>query len=93
MTPFVIEYDGKRVLKIRKGFTRAVVRAGLPTTGPDKVTPHTLRHSAAVWMAEARTPMAEIGKYLGHCDERTAYRVYIHFSPDFLRKAATALEG
>ena len=89
LTPFVIEYGGKRVLRIRKAFMRAVARAGL---GPD-VTPHTLRHSAAVWMAEAGTPMAEIAQYLGHSSPDITYRVYARFSPSYLRGAAAALEG
>lgn len=46
LTPFVIEYGLSKVGSIKKGFaacTRAKVKA----------TPHMLRHSAAVWMAEA----------------------------------------
>lgn len=89
MTPFVIEYGAKRVLRIRKAFMRAVERAGL---GKD-VTPHVLRHSAAVWMAEAGTPMAEIAQYLGHSSPDITYRVYARFSPSYLRGAAAALEG
>lgn len=89
MTPFVIEYAGKRVKRIRKAFMRAVDRAGL---GKD-VTPHVLRHTAAVWMAEAGTPMAEIAQYLGHSSPEITYRVYARYSPSYLRGAAAALEG
>lgn len=89
LTPFVIEYGSKRVKRIRKAFMRAVARAGL---GPD-VTPHVLRHTAAVWMAEAGTPMAEIAQYLGHSSPDITYRVYARFSPSYLRGAAAALEG
>ena len=89
LTPFVIEYGGKRVKRIRKAFMRAVARAGL---GKD-VTPHTLRHTAAVWMAEAGTPMVEIAQYLGHSSPDITYRVYARFSPSYLRGAAAALEG
>ena len=84
---FVIEYGGKQVAKLRKAFERAAESAGLPW-----VTPHVLRHTAAVWMAEAGTPMAEIAQYLGHSDERTTFRIYARFSPTYLRKAAAALE-
>ena len=89
LTPFVIEYGGKRVMRIRRAFMRAVDRAGL---GKD-VTPHVLRHTAAVWMAEAGTPMAEIAQYLGHSSPDVTYRVYARYSPSYLRGAAAALEG
>jgi integrase len=85
---FVIEYGGKRVGKLRKAFERAAEAAGLPW-----VTPHALRHTAAVWMAEAGVPMAEIAQVLGHTDERTTFRVYARFSPKYLRKAVSALEA
>lgn len=83
---YVIEYAGKRVGKIHHGFATAAESAGLGWC-----TPHTLRHTAAVWMAEARTPMAEIAQYLGHSDSRITERVYARFSPSHLRRAASAL--
>lgn len=86
LTDSVIEHDGRAVGSIRKGFERAVARAGLRD-----VTPHVLRHSAAVWMAEAGTPMTEIAAYLGHSDSRITERVYARFSPDYLRKAAAGI--
>lgn len=86
-TPFVIEYGGAQVGKIRKAFERAAIAAGLPD-----LTPHGLRHTAAVWMAEAGVPMAEIAQFLGHSDERTTFRVYAVYSPGYLRRAASALE-
>ena len=54
-------------------------------------TPHMLRHSAAVWMAEARTPMEEIAAYLGHKNPLITARVYARFHPDYLRRGAKAL--
>jgi integrase len=86
-SPYVIEYGGKQVGKIRKAFERAAEAAGLPW-----VTPHALRHSAAVWMAEAGVPMAEIAQVLGHTSEAVTFRVYARFSPAYLRKAVGALE-
>jgi integrase len=50
-----------------------------------------LRHTAAVWMAEAGIPMAEIAQYLGHSDDRITSRVYARYGPDHLRKAAAAI--
>jgi integrase len=83
----VIEYAGARVKSIKRGFAAAAERAGLPWC-----TPHVLRHTAAVHMAESRIPMAEIAQYLGHSSESVTFRTYARFSPDFLRRAASALE-
>lgn len=84
---YVIEYGGERVLSIKKGFGRAVAAAKL-----DDVSPHILRHTAAVWMAEKGTPMPEIAQYLGHANDKITQKVYARFSPSFLRGAASALE-
>ncbi len=86
-TPYVVEYAGSPVLDIKKGFAAAVKRAGL-----HDVTPHDLRHSAAVWMAEDGVPLVEIAQYLGHTDPTITYRVYSRFSPTHLRKAAASLD-
>lgn len=86
-SPYVIEYGGEPVADIKKGFAGAVARAKLPGT-----VPHDLRHSAAVWMAEAGVDLMEIAQYLGHSDMKTTYSTYARFSPNHLRKAASALE-
>lgn len=88
MTPFVIEYHGDKVERIDQAFRRRC-RA---TPGLEDVTPHVLRHSAAVWMAEAGVPMAEIAQYLGHSSTRITESHYARFSPDYLRQAASALD-
>lgn len=88
LSPYVVEYAGKRVLNIKKGFAAAARRADLLD-----VSPHVLRHTAAVWMAEAGVPMPVIAQYLGHRDDRITQRVYARFSPDYLAGAAAALEG
>lgn len=85
---FVIEYASKQVKSIRTGFDRARDKAGL---GPD-VTPHVLRHTAAVWMAEAGIPMDEIAQFLGHTTPMITYRVYARYSPGYLRKASDILQ-
>lgn len=85
MSPFVIEHGREQVASIKKGFAAACARAGI------KATPHMLRHSAAVWMAEDRIPMTQIAQYLGHSDSRITERVYARFSPDFLAEAAESL--
>jgi len=84
-SPYVIEWGGERVLSVKKGVGAAARRAGV------KCSPHVLRHTAAVWMAEDGVPMQQIAQYLGHNDSRTTERVYARFSPDYLRAAAEAL--
>ena len=86
-TRFVIEWARQPVKKVRRGITAAAHRAGIVG-----VTPHVLRHTAAVWMAEAGRAMSEIAQYLGHADSRITERVYARYSPNHLRKAADALE-
>jgi len=87
VTPYVIEYAGRKVGNIKKGFALAAARAGI-----ENLTPHDLRHTAAVWMAEAGASMSEIAQVLGHSDERITFRVYARFSPEYLRRAMSALE-
>ena len=86
-TDHVIEFGGKPVKSIKRAFRTACEKAGLDRT----VTPHTLRHTAASWMAEASIPMAEIAAVLGHRDSRTTERIYAKFSPDYLQRAVRAL--
>jgi integrase len=85
LSDYVIEHGRERVGSIKKGFAAAAKRAGL------KVTPHMLRHSAAVWMAEGNTPMMQIAQFLGHSDSRITERTYARFSPSFLAGAAANL--
>lgn len=85
---YVIEYAGVRVQSVKTGFRAATRAAKLAD-----VTPHTLRHTAAVWMAEAGIPMSQIAQYLGHSDSRVTERHYARYSPEFLKGAADALEG
>lgn len=87
MSGYVIEWGGERVGSVKKGVREAARRAGL-----DGVSAHVLRHTAAVWMAEAGVPMSEIAQYLGHSNPRITFKVYARYSPDYLRKAASALE-
>jgi integrase len=87
LTDYVIEYGAARVHSVKRAFARAAVRAGV-----DWCTPHALRHSAAVHMVERRVPMSEISQYLGHSSTSVTERVYARYSPDYLRRAASALE-
>jgi len=41
---------------------------------------------------EAGVEMEEISQYLGHTNTTVTRNVYARFSPDYLRKAASALD-
>lgn len=84
-TPWVIERGGKRVLCIKKAFQAASERSGV------HATPYTLRHTGAVYAAEAGRSMAEISQFMGHDDDRTTQKFYSRFSPDYLRGVAEAI--
>lgn len=85
MSDYVIEQHGLPIADIKKGIAAAAVRSGI------KAHPHMFRHSAAVWMAEDRVPMAEIASFLGHRDMNITIRVYARYHPDYLRTAARSL--
>ncbi len=82
----VIEHHGEQLKRISKGFKETAKRAGLPWASP-----HVLRHTAAVWMAESGSQMTEIAAYLGHRDSAITERVYAKFSPTHLRSAGNSL--
>lgn len=87
---YVINDNGLRLRDIKRGFNSACKTAGLPTKGPDKVTPHTLRHTCATWLMQRGVPMWEAAGYLGMSRE-TLERTYGHHSPDYLKGAVEAL--
>jgi integrase len=76
------------VNSVKRGLKTAAAAASIKAS----VSPHLLRHSAAVHMAEAEIPMDEIAQFLGHEDINVTCRVYARFSPTHLRKAAAVLE-
>lgn len=82
----VIERGAQPVKSIKKAFQAASARSGI------HVTPYTLRHTGAVWAAEAGVPMSEIAQFLGHDDDRTTQKHYARFSPGHLRRVADAVQ-
>lgn len=84
---YVIEWAGGRVKSIKTGFNATVIRAGIA-----HCTPHDMRRTAGRLMAEAGIHIEEIAQYLGHSDPQITRSTYSRFSPDYLRKAASALE-
>jgi integrase len=49
ITRHFVEYNGEAVASVKTAFKRGVKLAGLP----GKVSPHTLRHTAATWLMQA----------------------------------------
>jgi integrase len=84
----VIEFAGQAVKSVKRGFREAVTRARL-----ERVTPHTLRHTAATWAAQEGAPLWEIAGMLGHTTTEITQKVYAKHHPDFLRQAAGAIES
>jgi len=82
----VIEYGGQPVRGVRKAFERAVKRARL-----ENVSPHVLRHTAAVWMAENGVSMEKVAELLGD-SLAVAHRNYARFSLTYMADAVGALE-
>jgi len=87
LSPYVIEWAGSKVGSIKKGIAAAAKAAKLAD-----VTPHVLRHSAAVWLVEDGHTFEEVAQFLGHSDVRVTYKVYARYSPTHLRKLANSLD-
>lgn len=84
---YVIEWGGGPVKSIKRAFSEACRRANL-----EDVTPHVLRHSAAVAMAEDGVEISKIAQVLGHTNPAITYRVYARYSPGHMKGAMRALE-
>jgi integrase len=55
-----VEFNGKPIASVKRGFQSAVRLAGLA----GKVTPHTLRHTAATWLMQRGVPIWEAAGFL-----------------------------
>jgi integrase len=86
----VIEWNGKPVRSVRKGFAAAALAAGLPISGADKVTPHALRHTAATWAMRNGADLWQAAGFLGMTVEMLQAR-YGHHHPDFQADVARAV--
>lgn len=84
LSEFVIEWGGERIGAIRRGFGSIVTASGLRD-----VTPHVLRHTAAVHLAATGVSMRRIAQFLGHSDSATPEVVYTMFAPDHIRAVIT----
>jgi Site-specific recombinase XerD len=87
LTDHVVEWGGKRVRSIRKGYSAALRRAELKD-----VNIHQIRHTVAVRMLQAGQPIEAVAQYLGHSNTAITYKTYARFMPEHLAAAAEALE-
>ncbi len=53
-----------------------------------ELTPHSLRHTHTSLLAEAGVGLEEIMERLGHADDETTRRVYLHVTKDMKKEAA-----
>jgi integrase len=84
----VVEWNGKSVDSVRKGFAAAVEAAGL---GAD-VTPHILRHTCATWLMQGGVNLWDAAGFLGMTVQQLE-ATYGHHHPDYQQEAITALGG
>ena len=80
--PLVCHFDGRRVDDPHSTWNRITKAAGL-----DGVTPHTLRHTRATWMAQKGVSPWKAAGFLG-MTIKTWETVYAHHHPDFQDEAA-----
>jgi integrase len=81
-----VEWQGAPIKSVKTAFKHAVRLAGLW----GKVTPHTLRHTAATWLMQRGVPIWQAAGYLG-MSAAMIERTYGHHHPDYMRVAAEAI--
>ena len=83
---YFVEFNGAPVVSVKTAFKSAVVLAGLP----GKVSPHTLRHTAATWLMQNGADRWQAAGYLGMSVEMLE-KVYGHHHPEHLQNAVAAI--
>jgi integrase len=81
-----VEWNRQPVRSVKTAFASGVRQAGLS----GKVTPHTLRHTAATWLMQSGVDVWEAAGFLG-MSVQILERVYGHHHPAHLRSAALAI--
>lgn len=84
---FLVEHKGKPIVPLTA--TRFTV-AGGEAAGLGKVTPHVLKHTACVHMAQAGVPLEDIADYTA-TNLQTIHKNYLHYTPERGLRAARAL--
>jgi integrase len=87
LTDHVVEWAGKRIRSIRKGYSAAIQRAELKN-----INIHQIRHSVAVRMLQAGQPIEVVSQFLGHSNTQITFKTYARFIPEYLSDAAKVLD-
>jgi len=72
------------IKRVESRMTRLLKLSGLP----EELTPHSLRHTHTSLLAEAGVGLEEIMERLGHSDDTTTRKVYLHVTKDMKKEAA-----
>jgi integrase len=86
VTTHFVEWNGNPVKSVKTAFRRAVKLAKLS----GKVTPHTLRHTAATWLMNAGVSIWDAAGFLG-MSAKVVEDTYGHHHPDYLQEAAAGI--
>jgi len=86
ITSHFVEWQGAPIKSVKTAFKRAVSLAGLS----GRITPHTLRHTAATWLMQRGVPIWQAAGFLG-MSAQILERTYGHHHPDYMRGAAEAI--
>ena len=81
-----VEFNGQPVESVKTAFKRAVSLSKLE----GKISPHTLRHTAATWLMLIGVSTWDAAGFLG-MSEKTLRDVYGHHHADYLQGAAKAI--
>jgi integrase len=84
-----VEFNGKAVKSVKTGFGRAVVLSKISLV-EGRVTPHTLRHTAATWLMQRGADPWQAAGYLG-MSVKVLIDTYGHHHPDYMKEAADAI--
>src|SRR5262249_32263239 len=87
-TKAVVEWNGRPVQSIRKGFAAAVRAAELGA----EMTLHMLRHTCATWLMQGGANLWDAAGFLGMTVQQLEAG-YGHHHPDFQQDAIAALGG
>lgn len=84
-----VEWNGQPVKSVKTGFATAVRLSGL-SLKEGKISPHTLRHTAATWLMQRRADPWQASGFLG-MSVKVLLDTYGHHHPDYMREAAAAI--
>ncbi len=83
----VVEYHGRPIDNIKRGFRDLVVACGLD---PKRITPHVLKHSYISWLCQSGMPLSEIASH-ANTTVKTIEKHYQHVLPDRIRQVEQAV--